>query len=120
MLVKRSVSGAGILVLILLLFVGLFLLQQNTQRVFGASTRSYLLASGTVQIYPDRNPIYDLTPFATTSQEVDLINVAVEFWGIPWEMFAAGQTPADDWEWTQKMRAIASDANSTGKAISLS
>lgn len=110
------------IMLFMVILFGILLIKQNTKKVFSASmTRNYLLASGTVQDKPGQTYFFDVTSVSTASAEVDLLNVVTEYWGVPWDIFGTGQTPADNWEWTQKMRALKADidANGNGKKVVL-
>jgi hypothetical protein len=76
------------------------------------------LANGGVQlIVTGSNTGFQITP-ADLATDADVIEIHQEYYGVPWDEFAAGQAPPADWKAT--MDAIATSAHATGKPIFLS
>src|SRR4051812_42193807 len=98
-----------------LLFAALVLnLLISSPQALAASRRFYLSASR-VQYMPGQmlwSQMTDLTPLKT---EADLVNIQLEFYGVPWTVFESTTTPPPDWEWTRLMDNFAAQARSIGK-----
>ncbi|HEX8790995.1 MAG TPA: hypothetical protein VF765_08575 [Polyangiaceae bacterium] len=80
--------------------------------------RPYRLGSGGVQLIvsgPDLG--LQMTP-ANLATDVDVVDLHHEYYGVPWNEFAAGQAPPAVWK--AKMDSIAQAARSTGKPVFLS
>jgi hypothetical protein len=80
----------------------------------GVPTRSYRLASAGVQLDPVSGPVLGDPDLAT---DVDVVNVHQDFFGLPWNDFAANTAPPP--AWAAKMADIAQQAHATGKDIFL-
>jgi hypothetical protein len=78
-------------------------------------TRPYRLASGGVQLLVDGGLGLQITP-ANLSDDVEVIEVHQEFYGLPWDTFLDGGAPPP--EWTAKMQEIAGALG--GKPVFLS
>jgi hypothetical protein len=78
-----------------------------------APTRAYHLASAAVQLDPVAGPVHT----ADLAGDVDAVNVHQDFFGVPWDAFAAGAAPPPAWAAT--MSALAAQAHATGKPIFL-
>jgi hypothetical protein len=80
--------------------------------------RSFHLASGGVQLVITGPELgLQITP-ADLATDVDIIEVHQEYYGVPWDAFAAGTPPPV--EWTTKMSDLAATAKATNKPIFLS
>lgn len=82
------------------------------------ATRPFLLTSAGAQLLttgPD--PGLQLTE-ANLADDVDLVAVHLEYYGVPWEAFTNGTAPPA--EWTAKMRALADHAHSVSSQLFLS
>jgi len=81
-------------------------------------TRPYRLASGGVQLLVSGPDVgLQMTP-ANLATDVDVVDLHHEYYGVPWNEFAAGQPPPAVWK--AKMDAIAQSAKATGKPVFLS
>jgi len=81
-------------------------------------TRPYALAaSGTQLLVTGPELGFQLTD-ANLADDVDLIAVHQEYYGVPWTELAAGVDPPA--EWTAKMSALAMSARNAGKPVFLS
>jgi hypothetical protein len=80
-------------------------------------SRSFLLASGGVQFLVDGGLGLLITP-ANLAQDVDVIEVHQEFYGVPWDAFLAGTDPPA--EWINAMTGIAQSVAASGKKTFLS
>lgn len=69
------------------------------------SSRRYRLASAGVQAFPGAALLYQTTA-ADLAADADVIAIHEEYYGIPWDEFAADQPPPD--VWAAKMRELAS------------
>jgi hypothetical protein len=76
--------------------------------------RTYRLASSGAQLDPARGPQLGDADLAT---DVDVINVHQDFFGVPWEAFAADTGPPAAWD--ALMADIARRARATGKEVFL-
>lgn len=76
--------------------------------------RSYRLASAGVRLDPALGPVFDDPDLAS---DVDVVNVHQDFFGIPWDAFAANTAPPP--AWAARMASIAQQARATGKDIFL-
>lgn len=89
----------------------------------GTTTRSYSLSATAVQAVANGAPFYQLTPggasFAALANDVDVLTVVVEHYGIPWEEFANAVAPPDGHPWTIAMRNFAAAARASGKPLVL-
>lgn len=87
------------------------------------ATRTVKLSATAVQAVAGASQLYQLTPgtqtFAALAQDVDVVTVFVEHYGIPWDEFAAAAAPPDTHPWTIAMRAFAANAKATGKPLAL-
>jgi hypothetical protein len=84
----------------------------------GGSTRSYLMASGGVQLVVGGPGIgLQITP-ANLADDAEVIEVHQEFYGVPWNEFQAGSPPPA--AWTAQMDQIAGFAKTTTKPVFLS
>jgi hypothetical protein len=79
-----------------------------------APTRTYRLASAGVQLDPAPNIVVNAADLAA---DVDVVNVHQDFFGVPWNDFAANTAPPP--AWAAKMADIAQAAHATGKDIFL-
>jgi hypothetical protein len=81
-------------------------------------SRSYhLAASGTQLLVSGPSVGFQLTD-ADLATDVDVIAVHQEFYGVPWNEFAANAAPPP--EWASKMSALAASARAAGKDVFLS
>ncbi|MEO8878208.1 MAG: hypothetical protein ABI461_21625 [Polyangiaceae bacterium] len=86
--------------------------------VEAGTPRAFRLASGGVQLLVTGPAIgFQITP-AELAADVDVLEVHQEYYGTPWDAFAAGTAPPA--EWTAQMQAIADAAHATNKPIFLS
>lgn len=86
--------------------------------VEAGATRPFRLASGGVQLLVTGPSLgFQITP-ADLAADVDVLEVHQEYYGTPWDAFAASAAPPA--EWTAKMQAIADAAHATKKPIFLS
>lgn len=76
--------------------------------------RSYRLASSSVQLDPALGPVvHD----AQLTDDVDVVNVHQDFFGVPWTDFAADRPPLA--AWAAQMTELARAAHATGKDLFL-
>ena len=81
-------------------------------------TRSYrLAASGTQLVVTGPATGLLLTP-ADLAQDVEVVAIHQEFYGVPWDAFAAAEAPPPDW--AARMADLAGFARGAGKQIFLS
>lgn len=83
-----------------------------------AGSRPFALGGGGVQLVvtgPDLG--LQITP-ANLADDVDVIDIHQEYYGVPWQSFATGAMPPP--EWVAKMDALAKSAKDAGKPIFLS
>jgi hypothetical protein len=80
-------------------------------------SRDYLLASGGVQLLVDGGLGFLITP-ANLAQDADVAEVHQEFYGIPWDAFAAGTDPPP--EWVAALDGIAGGLADAGQTTFLS
>lgn len=109
-MIRRSLLGAGSLAALLL------------WAACGSSdpgpTRSYRLASSGSQLVVSGPETGLLLTDADLATDVDVVAVHQEYYGVPWEAFAAGASPPSGW--AAQMSRIASSARTAGKQIFLS
>lgn len=79
--------------------------------------RPQLAAAGVQLLTAGADLGLQVTP-ADLATDADVLELHQEFYGIPWEAFAANTAPPP--AWTAKMDAIASAARATGKPVFLS
>lgn len=79
-----------------------------------AATRSYRLASAGVVLDPTAGPVFADPDIAG---DVDVVNVHQDFYGVPWDAFAANTAPPA--AWSAKMTELAEQAHATGKDVFL-
>lgn len=79
-----------------------------------APSRVYRLASSAVQLDPVGGPGLSDPDLAG---DVDVIDVHQDFFGVPWDAFAAGAEPPP--AWAARMAEIAAAAHATGKDVFL-
>jgi hypothetical protein len=86
-------------------------------------TRSFALSATAVQAVSGASQFYQLTPgafsFASLADDVDVLTVFIEHYGIPWDEFAVADAPPESHPWTVTMRAFAAAARATGKPLLL-
>ncbi len=81
-------------------------------------TRSYRLASSGSQLVVTGAEIGLLLTDADLATDVDVVAVHQEYYGVPWDAFAAGDPPPS--VWAGKMSGLASSARAAGKQVFLS
>jgi hypothetical protein len=82
-----------------------------------AATRLQLANGGVQLLVTGSATGFQITP-ADLATDSDVIEIHQEYYGVPWDEFAAGQAPPAAWKAT--MDAIAASAHATGKPIFLS
>jgi hypothetical protein len=82
-----------------------------------AGTRLQLANGGVQLLVTGSNTGFQITP-AELATDSDAIEIHQEYYGVPWDEFAAGEPPPADWKAT--MDGIAATAHATGKPIFLS
>lgn len=58
--------------------------------------RSFLLASTGIQADPGSGLFFAMNP-ANLAEDVDVVSVHQDFYGVPWDAFAAGEAPPAQW-----------------------
>jgi hypothetical protein len=76
-----------------------------------------LLAAAGAQAHVDGGRLYRLGP-ADLATDVDVVAVHQDFYGVPWDAFAAGEEPPA--AWAGVLRGLAADARVAGKPVFLS
>ncbi len=99
-------------------------LQVTQASVPPTGSRNYLLSSTPLQAVADaQNFSYQIAPpgysFEDLAQDVDVVAVFAEFYGIPWTEFAGPNPPDANHPWTKIMTNFADKSKATGKEISL-
>ena len=82
------------------------------------TTRTYRLAASGSQLVVTGPSTGLLLTQADLATDVDVVAIHQEFYGVPWEAFAAGDPPPPGWAGT--MSRLASDARAAGKQVFLS
>jgi hypothetical protein len=81
-------------------------------------TRSYLLAASGTQLVVTGQPTGLLLTPANLATDADVFAIHQEFYGVPWDAFAAGDSPPPGW--AAEMSSLAGTARSAGKQVFLS
>jgi len=81
-------------------------------------TRSYRLASSGSQLVVTGAETGLLLTDADLASDVDVVAIHQEYYGVPWDAFAAGDPPPS--VWAGKMSRLASSARTAGKQVFLS
>jgi hypothetical protein len=88
-----------------------------------SATRSFALSATAVQAVAGGQPFYQYTPpgfsAAVLADDVDVLTVFLEHYGVPWDEFAASNQPPDTHPWTVAMRSFAAGARATGKPLAV-
>jgi hypothetical protein len=71
----------------------------------GDRPRSFALSSTGVQADPGAATFFAMNP-ANLAEDVDVVSVHQDFYGVPWDAFAAGTAPPAEWvAWMDTLRA---------------
>ena len=81
-------------------------------------TRPFLLASAGTQLLIDGPSIGLQLTEADLAEDVDLVAVHQEFYGVPWQSFVDGSAPPA--EWSARMQALADHAHAVSDGVFLS
>lgn len=88
-----------------------------------AEGRRFLLSATAVQAVPNFEPFYQLAPagfsLSDLAQDVDVVTVVLEHYGVPWDEFAAASSPPQDHPWTIAMNRFAEAALASGKPVAV-
>lgn len=84
----------------------------------GGAPRTFRMSSGGVQLLVSGPAIgLQITP-ADLATDVDIVEIHQEFYGVPWDAFAAHQAPPAEWD--ALMKSLAKNAQSMNKPVFLS
>ncbi len=84
------------------------------------SKKPYLLSSTGIQAYSGKTPFFQYSyPIKELAQDVDILTLFLEHYGIPWDEFAQNSEPPSFHPWTKAMNQMANDAQATKKDIFL-